>query len=211
MNKRLIITLYIFLVSIISSAQVILKSSIGVICYDTINYIPTWTKYTLWPEMLAKNYGREDLAFKTDARLSKKHRVKSSEYTGSGYDRGHLIPAGDFTWSEEEMKKTFVMTNVAPQVPSLNRGPWRILEEYIRFEVINKDSAIVYTGTLGNIDDVGRIVVPEYFWKVVQWYSEGKIIKEEAWLYENSDKRQTMTSTKTSPKNLLRIVYGNKR
>ena len=209
--KKILLSI-IFLFQILTSySQVILKSSIGVICYDTINFIPTWTKYTLRPEMLAKNYGREDLAFKTDMRLSKKCRVKSSEYTGSGYDRGHLIPAGDFTWSEEELKKTFIMTNVAPQVPRLNRGPWRILEEYIRFEVINRDSAIIYTGTLGNMDDVGRIVVPEYFWKVAQWYSGGKIIKEEAWLYENSEKRQTRATTETSPKNFLRIVYGNKR
>ena len=53
-------------------------------------------------------------------------------YRGSGYDRGHLKPAADSKGSMEEMESSFLMTNMAPQTPNLNRGIWKQLEEAVR-------------------------------------------------------------------------------
>lgn len=54
-----------------------------------------------------------------------------SDYKYSGYDRGHLLPAGDAKWSERAMTATFVLSNMSPQEPSFNRGDWRKLESKV--------------------------------------------------------------------------------
>ena len=53
-----------------------------------------------------------------------------SDYTRSGYDRGHMAPAGDMKWSETAMQESFYMSNVCPQNRNLNRGDWKDLEEF---------------------------------------------------------------------------------
>ena len=58
--------------------------------------------------------------------------AKPSDYVKSGYDRGHLCPAGDMTQSVEAMSETFYMSNMSPQVPGFNRGIWKSLEEQVR-------------------------------------------------------------------------------
>src|SRR5699024_5936330 len=55
-----------------------------------------------------------------------------SDYRYSGYDRGHLIPAGDGRWSQAAMSATFLLSNMSPQDPSFNRGDWRTLESKVR-------------------------------------------------------------------------------
>ena len=60
-----------------------------------------------------------------------------ADYKGSGYDRGHLAPAGDMAWSKKAMSESFFLTNMSPQVPGVHRGMWRILEEQIRTCIIS--------------------------------------------------------------------------
>lgn len=57
----------------------------------------------------------------------------ASAYEGSGYDRGHLAPnyAIATRFGEDAQKRTFLMTNIAPQAPSLNQGAWRDVEHRI--------------------------------------------------------------------------------
>jgi endonuclease G len=58
--------------------------------------------------------------------------VRPTDYTGSGYDRGHIAPSADRTRNEADNSSTFLMTNMMPQVPEVNRGVWGDLEEYCR-------------------------------------------------------------------------------
>jgi endonuclease G len=51
-----------------------------------------------------------------------------SDFKGSGYDRGHLAPAGDMKWSSTAMSESFYMSNMSPQKPGFNRGIWKKLE-----------------------------------------------------------------------------------
>ena len=55
-----------------------------------------------------------------------------SDYKGSGYDRGHLVPAADMNFALDAMSETFYMSNMSPQVPSFNRGIWKKLESLVR-------------------------------------------------------------------------------
>jgi endonuclease G len=75
---------------------------------------------------------RED-SFRPDDRLPKAGpRVTPSDYTGSGFDRGHVCPNADRYASREAADATFLMTNMTPQTGDLNRGPWQKLEAYLR-------------------------------------------------------------------------------
>jgi len=94
------------------------------------------------------------------------------DYSGSGWDRGHLAPAGDMKWSSTAMDESFYYTNIVPQDKNLNGGDWRLLEENCR-ELAKRYGRIyivsggivnekVY-GTIGN----NKVTVPDAFFKVL--------------------------------------------
>jgi endonuclease G, mitochondrial len=71
-----------------------------------------------------------------------------SDYWGSGYDRGHLVPAGDMTRSELVMRESFLLSNMSPQVPAFNRGIWKVLEDKVRGLARRHKDIVVVTGAL---------------------------------------------------------------
>lgn len=95
--------------------------------------------------------------------------VRPSDYIGSGYDRGHLIPSGDRTHSRLENESTFIMTNIIPQSPSNNREVWRELEEYSRELALQGKELYLVAGGEGIAEKIAdsQVVVPEYIWKVI--------------------------------------------
>jgi endonuclease G len=90
-----------------------------------------WVAYNISDEQLKKpNVKRTDW-FETDPKVIT-GSAKHSDYKGSGYTRGHLVPAGDMAFEELAMKETFFMSNMSPQIRSFNNGIWRELEEQSR-------------------------------------------------------------------------------
>jgi endonuclease G len=57
-------------------------------------------------------------------------RARHDDYTGSGYDRGHMVRSEERTQTDEDNRATFLMTNILPQYHDLNAGPWLRLEEH---------------------------------------------------------------------------------
>ena len=97
----------------------------------------------------------------------------SWDYSRSGYDRGHMTPAGDMKWDKTAMQQTFLMTNICPQDHAMNSGIWSKIENKIR-DWARRDSAlIVATGPIfeGSTKTIGKanikIAVPSAFFKVV--------------------------------------------
>lgn len=97
------------------------------------------------------------------------YAVTDSDYSGSGYDRGHMTPSGDRTNSVENNSATFLMTNIIPQLAANNQGPWEQFESYCRTLAQQGKEIYIIAGTQGNIGTIagGNIVVPAYTWKVV--------------------------------------------
>jgi endonuclease G len=91
----------------------------------------------------------------------------ATSYIGSGYDRGHNMPAGDNQCSVVGMDECFYYSNMTPQHPVLNRGTWKDLEDLTRVLAIKNDSIKIYCGSAGMIKKIGKVVVPMYCWKVV--------------------------------------------
>lgn len=80
--------------------------------------------YTLTAKNLQSKQVRRRDRFKSDPEV-KIHPVRPKDYAKSGYDKGHLAPAADMTYSLASMRNSFLMTNISPQIPGCNRGIWK--------------------------------------------------------------------------------------
>jgi endonuclease G len=112
--------------------------------------------------------------FGPDEKLPTEWRIAYSDYTGSGYDRGHMCPSEDRTDTQENNDGTFRMSNMQPQVGSFNGGIWKSLEAYAQQTVKTGMEAYITAGCYG---DKGRIkdkvTIPTRCWKVLLILPEG--------------------------------------
>lgn len=97
------------------------------------------------------------------------YQVLDTDYSGSGFDRGHMTPSGDRTRSVPDNSATFLMTNIIPQLANNNQGPWADFEVYCRTLANQGNELYIFSGVAGNVGTIaqGRIVVPQVTWKVV--------------------------------------------
>ncbi|MBR3727861.1 MAG: DNA/RNA non-specific endonuclease [Muribaculaceae bacterium] len=93
------------------------------------------------------------------------------DYAGSGFDRGHLVPAGDLKWDGTAMRQSFMLTNVGPMHKALNEGGWAKLEEKVREWTARDSALLVFTGPVVSDGDTtlasGRVKVPSAYYKVI--------------------------------------------
>mgnify|MGYP000047014623 FL=1 len=97
------------------------------------------------------------------------YQVLDSDYSGSGFSRGHIVPSGDRTRSIADNSATFLMTNIMPQLAANNEGPWNDLESYLRSLAASGNEVYTVSGPTGQQGTIagGKVVVPQYTWKVV--------------------------------------------
>ncbi|MFM9081747.1 MAG: DNA/RNA non-specific endonuclease [Opitutaceae bacterium] len=95
-------------------------------------------------------------------------RVQPEDYSGSGFDRGHLCPSGDRTVTVADNQATFYMTNILPQTPDHNQGVWASFESYCRSLAGLGNEILVVTGPSGFGAErlPGGIAVPSHVWKI---------------------------------------------
>ena len=139
--------------------------------YNERHEQPDWVTYKLTRESLRiPNVPRAD-RFKEDP-LIRSRSARHSDYTRSGYSRGHLVPAGDMAFSTEAMQETFFMSNMSPQVSGFNGGVWKELEESVRDWAYEYDEILVASGPIFTevtkyIGKSSKIRVPDAFFKVI--------------------------------------------
>ena len=132
-------------------------------------HIPNWVSWELTSDETSGEVSRTN-KFSADPEIPES--AETWDYNYSGYDRGHMAPAGDMRWDREAMEQTFLMTNICPQVKSLNAGSWKNLEEKCRLWA-QADSAIyIVCGPVIDgkpIEYIGdtRVYVPRRFFKVI--------------------------------------------
>ena len=115
-------------------------------------------------------------------------------YSKSGYDRGHLCPAGSMAFTSVAMSESFFMSNMSPQVPGFNRGIWKKLESQVRTWGYENKHVYVVTGPLLSqfIDTIGIIPVPKYYYKVILDYHEPEL-KAIGFILENKSSSRPLT------------------
>lgn len=127
-----------------------------------------WVFYKLTEGMLRGSSSRTD-NFRPD-NMIKTSSASLNDYKGSGYDRGHLCPAGDMTTNLAAMSESFLMSNMTPQDPSFNRGIWKSLEATVRNWAVNEKEIYIATGPVfeNNLGTIGNgVTIPGSYYKVI--------------------------------------------
>jgi endonuclease G len=133
-----------------------------------------------WVAYLLTNYSSQSAHYNRTNRflidpLVKEGSADDADYEGSGYDRGHLAPAEDMSYSSSTMTESFYYSNMTPQVPAFNRGVWKRLEELVRYWSTVYDSLYIVTGPVltNGLPSIGhdKVSVPQLFYKVVLEYN----------------------------------------
>jgi endonuclease G len=187
--KKLFILASIILFGITAKAQ------------DTIrlthtNYISVYSKSKHYPVMVewwatkAKVSCDRPLArkdnFKPDPLLPNETNL-ANDYKGSGFDRGHMMPAADNLCQTPLVQdECFYFSNMAAQYHSLNAGDWKGVETLERQLASEKDSIHVWCGNIGEIKKIGTVSVPEKCWKVIYIKKTGEWM---AYLFTNDQSK----------------------
>ncbi|MEQ8686835.1 MAG: DNA/RNA non-specific endonuclease [Imperialibacter sp.] len=148
------------------------------LAYDEDIEQPKWVAYRLTAENISKNAAQRKDNFRSDNDV-RTESATLADYKGSGYDRGHLAPAADFSWSQAAMDGTFFLSNMSPQDPSFNRGIWKQLEEKVRDWGMRDKELFVVVGPIveGGAKKIGKnkVAVPQKFYKIVLDISEPEL------------------------------------
>ena len=152
----------------------------GYVCgYSDVLRSPVWVAYRLFDKEGLKSAGERPSGFDADGRTMAK--VSSNEYTGSGYDRGHLAPnyAISRCYGREAQLATFLMSNIVPQKHEMNAGLWKYLEERAAVNYSGRFGEVwVLTGPIFSADPktLGKgVSVPDGCFKIMIDETEGKI------------------------------------
>jgi len=139
-----------------------------VMSYNGVEGRANWVGWTLRSSDLGSV--ERSNRFREDSDLLRQFkRVDNDDYRESGFDRGHLCNSEDRTASDYLNEETFLMSNMIPQTPELNRGPFKFLEAYCRKLVLKKgQKLLIYSGGIGA---KGRLTsgvpIPQYCWKAI--------------------------------------------
>ena len=159
----------------------VLEGDVPQVCLERMGYtvsfnphtnIPNWVAWRLDAERLVERESRSD-RFVPDPDIDERRAITTDDYKGSGWDRGHMCPAGDCRWHWRAMDESFYMTNICPQHHNLNRGDWKELEEACRRWAATEPVYIVCgpilyaTPRYGYIGKTLQVRVSDAFFKVV--------------------------------------------
>lgn len=154
---------------LITKQDVVIKHIGYTLSYNEKHEQANWVAYELTADETIKRAKRSN-NFRTDNAV-KTGSATNEDYKGSGFDRGHLVPAADMGWSNASMEASFLYSNMSPQVPGFNRGIWKRLEEQVRQWASDNQAVFVVTGPVleNNLPTIGseKVSVPRYYYKVI--------------------------------------------
>jgi endonuclease G len=152
------------------SDDVILDHTYYVVSYNPKKNDPNWVSWHLSAGDIGSTARQDNFA--SDPLLpAMYYHVKNTDYTGSGYDRGHLSPSADNTASVMQNSESFIMSNMLPQYHELNAGPWELLETFERsLALTNQKEVYIIAGGIFDAapTTIGPgIAVPKSCFKIV--------------------------------------------
>jgi endonuclease G len=124
--------------------------------------------------------------FKPDPQLPNETNI-GQDYVGSGFDRGHLMPAKSNQCQTQQVQdESFYYSNMAAQYHRLNAGDWKSLETMTREWAVKDDSIHIWAGNVGEIKRIGKVAVPKQCWKVVYYKKSNEWM---AFLFDNNESK----------------------
>jgi endonuclease G len=152
-----------------STTNVIVEHTYYSLSYSEQYEQAEWVAYEMNKTYLTYD-NRKRPHFIEDSMVSTRS-ADSKNYRGSGFDRGHLCPAGDMRFSESAYNQTFYTSNISPQEKEFNAGVWNRLEQKVRYWTKTYNTVYVITGGIlqSGLKAIGSedVAVPRYFYKVI--------------------------------------------
>ena len=141
--------------------------------YDAGIQDPRWVETRFFAVSNPTSAGRPS-EFSTDERIEPEDQVNAHYWTATGLDRGHMAPnwGVSICYGREAQTQTFLLTNVVPQTPALNRGLWETLEKIISNDYAERFGQVwvicgpVFVSNLGTLKD-GKVLIPDGCYKIV--------------------------------------------
>lgn len=187
--------------------EVIINHYAYSLSYNEQHEQANWVAYELTKEEL-KSVCKRSNNFNIDP-LVKTGSAENEDYKGSGYDRGHLAPAGDNTWSKIAMEESFYYSNMSPQDKHFNRGIWKNLEELVREWTNENNSLYIVTGPIlsNNLKSIGanKVSIPNFFYKVILDYNQPNI-KSIGFIIPNKDSKNSLDKFVVSIDSLEKVT-----
>ncbi len=176
-----------------STTGQIAKHNYYTLSYNELYEQAEWVAHQLKGSHITHNNRKRPYFIDDPKILSKSASYRN--YKNSGYDRGHLCPAGDRKFSLEAFKETFYTSNISPQNHDFNTGIWNRLEQKTRYWAKKYEALYVITGGIltKNLKTIGKehVAVPKYFYKILLDYTKPEI-KAIAFLMLNKDSNKPL-------------------
>jgi len=182
-----------------STTNQVVKHKYYTLSYNEKHEQAEWVAYALKPSFL-KRIDRKRPYFIYDKQVKTKS-ANYRNYKKSGYDKGHLVPAGDMRFSLDAFNDTFYTSNISPQNHDFNAGIWNRLEQKTRYWIKKYGTLYVISGGIlkDNLKTIGdeKVSVPNQFYKIIFDYTEPEI-KAIAFLMPNKESEEPLYKFTTS-------------
>ena len=184
-----------------SQADVIAVRTGYVVGFNDKTHNPDWTMHRITAENLNGPKTKRTEDFRHDPQVPRSAELE--DYRGSGWSRGHMVPAADMKWSATAMSESFLLSNIVPQDSKNNSGAWNRIEEQVRRWAKGEKSLWVITGPVYDKDKPTRTIggtgvrIPDGIFKVI--LDETQPRKMIAFMVSNAD-------TKARPAELVTTV-----
>ncbi|OSY87403.1 endonuclease [Tenacibaculum holothuriorum] len=176
-----------------STTGQVIKHNAYTLSYNEKHEQAEWVAYSLDKKDIVYT-NRERPFFIRDPKVKSKS-ADWRNYKRSGYDRGHLCPAGDRKYSKKDFDETFYTSNISPQRHNFNAGIWNRLEQKTRYWAKKYNHLYVVTGGIlsSNLNSIGKekVSIPNYFYKILLDYTEPEI-KAIAFLLPHQDSNKPL-------------------
>lgn len=159
-----------------SSDDFIIKRPQYVLSYNADKNIANWVSWNLNKSWYGKVKRWKGSFFKDPMLPKDVYKVKHSDYTNSGYDRGHMVRSEERTKTVTDNKSTFYLTNVLPQTADLNQRLWLDLEYYCQSLCVDslKELYVMAGGVFHRDERLNGVVsVPDSCFKIIVVLNKG--------------------------------------
>ncbi len=135
--------------------------------YNNTTREPNWVSWNLTTADVGTS-GRSANFFQDTTLPAGFYQVLTTDYSGSGYDRGHMCPSGDRTITDADNEATFFMTNMIPQAPDNNQGVWANFESECRSIAAAGNEVLIISGPSGyaGATIASGVAIAGYTWKI---------------------------------------------
>lgn len=201
MKTQFHLSVLLLFISLLCGGQIMVNKGIYKVNFSNELRVPRWVSYKL------KNGGgpcdREEKGFRFKNDMPELNCAKDGDYSGSGFQKGHMANAEDFAYSCKDEELTFRYYNCIPQTDAANHKTWLAKEAEIR-EWSKKEKLYIIAGGFYKGKKMGKkkdVAVPAWCWKVVQSCKTGKILFCAKW--NNDDEAKMTILTVSELQNLL--------